>query len=99
TKLFVICRILREYLDVHALEKKDDNFKSILLEWCQKNGKDISYEVIDYYKMDKRDRFKVAVVVDGDQVAEAEDYNKKSAEQSASKLALNILYDNSQDDI
>jgi len=99
TKLFVISRILREYLDVHALEKKDDNFKSILLEWCQKNGKDISYEVIDYYKMDKRDRFKVAVVVDGDQVAEAEDYNKKSAEQSASKLALNILYDNSQDDI
>ncbi len=55
--------------------------------------------MIDYYKMDKRDRFKVAVVVDGDQVAEAEDYNKKSAEQSASKLALNILYDNSQDDI
>ncbi|MDH3648447.1 MAG: ribonuclease III [Saprospiraceae bacterium] len=91
TKLFVISRILREYLDVHELEKRDDNFKSRLLEWCQKNGKDISYEVIDYYKMDKRDRFKVAVLVDGDQVAEAEDYNKKSAEQSASQLALGIL--------
>ncbi len=88
TKRFVINRILRSYLDIHAMESRDDNFKSQLLEWCQKNGKDISYEVLDRFKVDKRDRFKVAVLVDGDQMAEAEDYNKKSAEQTASKLAL-----------
>jgi ribonuclease-3 len=88
TKSFVINKILRSYLDIHKMELSDDNFKSQLLEWCQKNGKDVAYEVLDRFKVDKRDRFKVAVLVDGDQLAEAEDYNKKSAEQSASELAL-----------
>ena len=88
TKRFVINKILRSYLDIHKMEKSDDNFKSQLLEWCQKNGKDVAYEVLDRFKVDKRDRFKVAVLVDGNQLAEAEDYNKKSAEQSASERAL-----------
>ena len=91
TKAFVINKVLRLYLDIHELEVNDDNFKSQLLEWCQKNGKDITYEVLDRYKVDKRDRFKVAVLIDGDQLAEAEDFNKKSAEQSASKIALQVI--------
>ncbi len=91
TKNFIITKILRVYLDIHALERKDDNFKSQLLEWCQKNGHEVSYEVLDRFKLDKRDRFKVAVLVDGAAMAEAEDYNKKSAEQTASKKALQIL--------
>lgn len=93
TKRFVINKILRSYLDIHQMERKDDNFKSQLLEWCQKKGLDVSYEVIDRFKVDKRDRFKVAVLVDGDQLAEAEDFNKKSAEQTASELALQIIRD------
>ncbi|MCB0666172.1 MAG: ribonuclease III [Saprospiraceae bacterium] len=93
TKQFVINKILRSYLDIHEMEHNDDNFKSQLLEWCQKNGKDVTYEVLDRFKVDKRDRFKVAVLVDGDQMAEAEDYNKKSAEQSASELALQRIAD------
>ncbi len=91
TKRFIVGRILRAYLDIHALERSDDNFKSQLLEWCQKNGKEIAYEVLDRFKVDKRDRFKVAVLIDGDAMAEAEDYNKKSAEQSASQIALRLL--------
>ncbi len=91
TKRFIILRILRAYLDIHALETSDDNFKSQLLEWCQKNGKEIAYEVLDRFKVDKRDRFKVAVLIDGNALAHAEDYNKKSAEQSASRKALQML--------
>lgn len=94
TKRFVINKILRSYLDIHEMEQSDDNFKSQLLEWCQKNGKDVAYEVLDRFKVDKRDRFKVAVLVDGDRMAEAEDYNKKSAEQSASELALQRIANN-----
>lgn len=91
TKRFIISNMLRTYLDIHELELQDDNFKSQLLEYCQKNGKDISYEVLDRFKVDKRDRFRVAVLIDGTALGEAEDYNKKSAEQSASRLALKKL--------
>ena len=96
TKQFVITKILMVYLDIHKLENQNDNFKSMLLEWCQKHGNEISYEVVDRFKIDKRDRFKVAVLVNGNHIAYAEDFNKKSAEQSASMLALQKLVDNSE---
>jgi ribonuclease III len=88
TKKFVISKILRKYLDIHELESYDDNYKSQLLEWSQKNGKNVVYKVIAKYKFDKRDRFKVAVLVDNQKIATADDYNKKSAEQTASEKAL-----------
>ena len=91
TKEYVIANILRRYLDIHELEKRDDNFKSQLLEWSQKNGHSVAYKVLARYKFEKRDRFKVAVLVDGERVGTADDFNKKSAEQIASERALTSL--------
>ncbi len=89
TKRFIIKRMLRGgYLNIHELETYDDNYKSQLLEWCQKHNKIITYRVVSKYKQDKRDRFKVAVVVDDEEISQADDFNKKSAEQSASEKAL-----------
>jgi ribonuclease-3 len=91
TKKFVIKKILKRYVDVHELENFDDNYKSQLLEWCQKSGKTVSYKLVSRYKADKRDRFKVAVMINGQKIATADDFNKKSAEQLASEKALSIL--------
>ncbi len=91
TKRFIIRRMLRKFVNVHELETYDDNYKSILLEYCQKNGQNVSYRLLKRYKMDKRDRFKVAVIIDGEKVTVADDFNKKSAEQQASEKALHKL--------
>jgi len=91
TQRFVIRKIIRNYVDVHELENYDDNYKSQLLEWCQKNGQSVNYKLVARYKFDKRDRFKVAVLIDGNKVAMAEDFNKKSAEQLASEKAMQLL--------
>jgi len=91
TKRFVVRKILRSYVDVHELEKLDDNYKSQLLEWCQKNNQTVTYKLLARYKFEKRDRFKVAVMINGKKVATADDFNKKSAEQTASEKAMNNL--------
>lgn len=91
TKDYVINNLLREYINIHDLETSDDNFKSQLLEWCQKHGKEVGYAVLSKFKMDHRDRFKVAVLIDGKEIATAEDFNKKSAEQMASSKAITDL--------
>jgi len=91
TKRYVINKILRSYLDIHELEEYDDNYKSQLLEYCQKNGQVVTYKMLAKYKFDKRDRFKVAVMVDGKKLATADDFNKKSAEQTASEKAMLTL--------
>jgi len=88
TRNYVIEKILMRYLDIHDLETNDDNYKSQLLEWGQKEGRSISYKLISKYKMDKRDRFRIGVYLDGKEVSTAEDFNKKAAEQMASSIAL-----------
>lgn len=91
TKDYVINEVLLKHLDIHELESMDDNFKSQLLEWGQKNSVNVDYKLVSKYKQDKRDRFKVAVIIGGDEVANADDYNKKSAEQMASSRAIKKL--------
>ena len=91
TKRFVVRKVLRNYVNVHELERYDDNYKSQLLEWCQKNGQTVSYKLMARYKFEKRDRFKVAVMVNGQKLATADDFNKKSAEQTASEKAMFAL--------
>lgn len=91
TRDYIISKILMRLLDIHELETSDDNYKSQLLEWGQKEGKNITYKLMNKYKLDKRDRFRIAVYLDGKEISAAEDYNKKSAEQIASSLAIKSL--------
>jgi len=91
TRDYVISKILMKYLDIHELEQLDDNYKSRLLEWCQKNDKKIDFKLLNKFKMDKRDRFKVAIHIEGKEISIAEDFNKKAAEQHASASALREL--------
>jgi ribonuclease III len=88
TKRYVIKNILMRYLNMNDLETRDDNHKSQLLEWCQKHGKEINFTTLTKFKVDKRDCFKVAVVIDGIEMATAEDFNKKSAEQTAAQKTI-----------
>ena len=91
TKTYVIKNILMKYLNNNDLETRDDNHKSQMLEWCQKNGKDINFATLSKFKLDKRDCFKVAIVIDGVEISTAEDFNKKSAEQTAANRAIEKL--------
>lgn len=91
TRDIVVRKILRSHLNIRELEEMDDNYKSQLLEYCQKNGDEIDYRVLERFKMDNRDRFKIAVFVNGKEIASGEDFNKKSAEQNASYKALKSL--------
>jgi ribonuclease-3 len=91
TKEIVIKKILRRHLNIQDLEETDDNYKSQLLEYCQKNGSEIDYRVIERFKFENRDRFKISVFVNGKEIATGEDFNKKSAEQTASYKALKQL--------
>jgi ribonuclease-3 len=92
TRTFIINRMLRKYIDVHELETLNTNYKSQLLEYCQKNHKTIEYELIKHYRSkENRERFKIGVKVAGENAGMAEDFSKKSAEQQASKKALRKL--------
>jgi len=91
TRNYIISKVLMRLLDIHELENNDDNYKSQLLEWGQKEGRQISYRLLSKFKHDKRDRFRIGVFLDGQEVSVAEDFNKKAAEQTASSRAIKNL--------
>ncbi|MEP7196724.1 MAG: ribonuclease III [Saprospiraceae bacterium] len=88
TRKYILNGLIKKYINIHSLESFDDNYKSQLLEWCQKNTKEVDFRVLSKTKNDKRDRFRIGVYIDGIEIATAEDYNKKSAEQVAAEIAL-----------
>jgi ribonuclease III len=88
TKDYVIKNILMKYLNIEEMEKQNDNYKSVILEWSQKHGHDVEFVQLSKMKNDKRDYFKMALKVNGEFIAEAEDFNKKAAEQKAAELAI-----------
>ena len=61
TRNFIIKNVVRAYIDLDELENNDDNYKSQLLEWAQKEGKIVSFILDKKDKLNGRDFFKVTL--------------------------------------
>jgi ribonuclease-3 len=46
-KDFIVKKVLSIYVDINALERSDNNYKSQLIEWGQKNKKDVEFETLE----------------------------------------------------
>lgn len=91
TRNFLINRILKPHVDILELEKTEANFKSKLIEWCQRNGKDVHFELIENAEGESSKLFTVSVVIDGENQGIGRDYNKKNAEKLAAEKACEAL--------
>ena len=91
TRNFLISRIIKPHIDIHTLELTETNFKSKLIEWCQRHGKDINFEVIANDEGENSKLFTIQISVDGENCAVGRDYNKKNAEKLAAEKACEYL--------
>ncbi|WP_256002980.1 MULTISPECIES: ribonuclease III [Pedobacter] len=91
TKEFLLKRIVKPYIDIHTLELTETNFKSKLIEWCQRHGKDISFDMIQNEEGESAKLFTVQAVIDGESCGIGRDYNKKNAEKLAAEKACELL--------
>ncbi|WP_374166152.1 ribonuclease III [Arcticibacter sp. MXS-1] len=91
TKKFIINRIIKPHIDILTLEKTESNFKSKLIEWCQRHNKEINFELMENEEGESSKLFTVCVVVDGENKGVGRDYNKKNAEKLAAEKACEAL--------
>jgi len=91
TKDFLMKRIVKPYIDIHTLELTETNFKSKLIEWCQRHGKDISFDLMQNGEGESAKLFTIQALVDGESCGVGRDYNKKNAEKLAAEKACEIL--------
>ena len=91
TRNFLINHIIKSHIDIHTLEQTETNFKSKLIEWCQRHSKDISFDLIGNGEGESTKLFTVQASVDGEVMGLGKEFNKKNAEKLAAEKACEAL--------
>jgi len=86
-KRFVIKRLIKPHYDLDELIKTITNHKSRLLEWSQKENKDLRFEII----AEEDRRFTAQVFINDAPMALGFGFSKKKAEQDAARLTYEQL--------
>jgi len=84
---FIQKRVITPYVDVPKLEGKITSYKSLFIEWCQKQKKEFEYNVYEDSGNDSVKHFSVKLFLDGKIIAKGRATSKKKAEEAASKRA------------
>ncbi|HYQ57653.1 MAG TPA: ribonuclease III [Draconibacterium sp.] len=91
-KFFVTKKILPQFVDLNEIEQEDSNFKSQLIEWSQKNKRELEFETTEETDEKlKQPKFKAVVKVDNKEVGKGMGTSKKEAHQNAARETLKKL--------
>jgi len=88
---FINDRVIEPYVDIEQLEGKVMSYKSLVIEWCQKQKMPFQYEVYEDTGNDSVRHFAVKLFIDQRMLAKARATSKKKAEEKASKRAYFAL--------
>ncbi len=84
---FIHMRVIVPYVDIAKLEGKVTSYKSLLIEWCQKEKKAFHYNVFEDNGNEGQRYYGVKLSIDGKVIARARATSKKKAEEKASHRA------------
>ncbi|ANH59505.1 MULTISPECIES: ribonuclease III [Dokdonia] len=85
---FIAKRVIEPYVDIEKLEGRIISYKSVLIEWCQKEKHIFKFETFEDTGQDAVKHFGVRLHIDGKIIAKARATSKKKAEEIASKRAF-----------
>ncbi len=88
---FIQSRVIVPYVDIEQLEGKVISYKSLVIEWCQKQKKPFHYDVYEDTGNDALKHFAVKLTIGERLLAKARATSKKKAEEKASKRAYFAL--------
>jgi ribonuclease-3 len=90
---FIRMRVIEPHVDIERLEGKVMSYKSLMIEWCQKQKKAFRFEVMEDQGVDERPHFSVRFVLEEQVVSRARETSKKRAEEKAAQRAFYALQD------
>lgn len=91
TKKFVIDKLINPNYNVDDLVNSDSNFKSKIIEWAQREGKDVRFEILNVKKGRNHKEFTAQVLVDNEAKGTGYGNSKKKAEQDAAFKTCEML--------
>jgi ribonuclease-3 len=91
TKKFVIDKLINPNYDVADLVNSDSNFKSKIIEWAQREGKEVRFEIVNVKKGRNHKEFTAQVLVNSETKGTGYGNSKKKAEQDAAFKTCEML--------
>ena len=94
-KWFMDNKIFNKHLDIDKIAKTEENFKSMLIEWCQKNQLKVQFKIVDE-EMESNNvpKFYSVVDIEGVVCGHGNGYTKKESHQSAARSAMKKVKSN-----
>lgn len=93
TRKTIIRRIIDVHLDVDEIERTDTNFKSRILEYAQREKRQLEFKVMQEIGEGHRKQYLVELFLDNESVSRGQDFSIKAAEQIAAEKACEELLD------
>lgn len=87
TRNLLVERIIKHYFNMDELVSQEVNFKSKMVEWAQREKKQLLFQVVNEVGTGYKKQYIVEVLVDEAPVAQGRDYSIKGAEQLAAEKA------------
>jgi len=87
TKKILLERIIQHYFDIDELVTQEVNFKSRIIEWAQKEHKQVQFLVIEEIGSGYKKQYIVELMMDDSPLSQGQDYSIKGAEQIAAEKA------------
>ncbi|MDX9728835.1 MAG: ribonuclease III [Bacteroidales bacterium] len=92
TRKFMIERVLKKHLDLNVVLAAETDYKSLILEYCQKNKQKLNFTSREKPSgTNGHPLFTVTLEINNEVISQGEGATKKEAEQEASMAALNKL--------
>jgi ribonuclease-3 len=88
---FVLHKLIRPHYDLNDVISNNKNFKSMMIEWAQREGKELRFELAEVRGSKHQKEFIVHLYLGTKQFAIGKGMNKKKAEQAAAEKALELL--------
>ncbi|MEN8137798.1 MAG: ribonuclease III [Bacteroidota bacterium] len=84
---FIYDKMIEPYVDIDNLENKISSYKSFIIEYCQKEKKEVNFILIEDKSESKNKLFGIKLEIDGKYISKGRATSKKKAEEQAAKRA------------
>ena len=91
TKNFLIKKIIHPYVDMERLESLVLSYKAFLIEWGQKQKKEIQFVTEENAGVHSKISYTAQIFLDREPLVKSKALSKKKAEEKASRIAARIL--------
>ena len=87
TRHIILERIIKHYFNINELVTQEVNFKSRMIEWAQRERKQLIFAVVDETGSGYQKQYIIDILVDNVALARGRDFSIKGAEQNAAEKA------------